>query len=103
MKKILVLMALALVSLSPFAVSARDTYVQGYHRKDGTYVEGHYRSAPDNTVTNNYSYQGNTNPHTGQTGTNRYEHDVTSPYYQGADSDGRIGHSKRDDSFGLGQ
>jgi len=34
----------------------------------------------DGTVTNNYSYEGNTNPYTGAIGSNRYEHDTTSPY-----------------------
>jgi hypothetical protein len=47
---------------------ARDTYVKPHVRKDGTYVEGHYRSAPDNNRFNNYSTQGNTNPYTGQRG-----------------------------------
>jgi hypothetical protein len=42
-----------------------DQYVHGYTRSDGTYVQGHYRSSPDGTVTNNYSYEGNVNPYTG--------------------------------------
>jgi len=77
-----------------------DQYVRGYTRQDGTYVQGYTRSSPDNTVTNNYSYQGNTNPYTGQTGTNSYTHDLTSPNYTGPDSHGNIGH----DSYygGLG-
>ncbi|AEI47557.1 hypothetical protein [Runella slithyformis] len=43
--------------------------VNGYYRKDGTYVQPHYRSNPDNTPTNNWSYPGNTNPYTGKTAT----------------------------------
>lgn len=39
--------------------------VRGYVRKDGTYVQPHYRTAPDSTVLNNYSYPGNFNPNTG--------------------------------------
>lgn len=45
--------------------------VRGYTRKDGTYVQPHYRSAPDGDASNNYSHVGNTNPFTGKTGTNR--------------------------------
>lgn len=44
-------------------------YVQGYHRKDGTYVKSHYRSSPDSSPYNNYSYPGNTNPYTGKVAT----------------------------------
>ena len=33
------------------------------------------------------------NPYTGAVGTNRYIHDKTSPYYQGPDSHGRVGHN----------
>lgn len=43
--------------------------VKGYYRKDGTYVQPHMRSSPDNTPYNNYSYPGNTNPYTGKTAT----------------------------------
>lgn len=42
--------------------------VDGYVRKDGVYVPPHYRSQPDNTRTNNWTSQGNTNPYTGQAG-----------------------------------
>lgn len=62
---------IALAAVSSFA----DEYVRGHYRKDGTYVEGHHRTAPDNNPYNNYSTQGNTNPWTGQQGT-------VSPYSQ---------------------
>ena len=32
----------------------RDVYVEGYHKKDGTYVPPHYRSPPDDSRANNY-------------------------------------------------
>jgi len=35
--------------------SSSDVYVHGYYRKNGTYVQPHYRSAPDGIVSNNYS------------------------------------------------
>jgi len=64
MKKLVLILA-ALVAVSAFA----DEYVQGYYRKNGTYVEGHHRTAPDGNPFNNYSTQGNVNPYTGQPGT----------------------------------
>lgn len=41
------------------------TRVRGYYRKDGTYVQPHYRSNPDGNPYNNWSYPGNVNPYTG--------------------------------------
>jgi hypothetical protein len=61
---------------------AKDVYVNGYTKKDGTYVSPHHRSSPDNTVTNNYGYEGNVNPYTGATGQNHYRDNPTSQYYQ---------------------
>ncbi len=40
--------------------------VRGYFRSDGTYVEPHYRSKPDASPFNNWSYPGNVNPYTGK-------------------------------------
>lgn len=59
---------LAFVLISSTA-NAKDTYVHGYYRNNGTYVQPHHRSAPDNNVWNNYSTQGNVNPYTGKAGT----------------------------------
>ncbi len=75
-------------------VAYAQEYVHGYTRSDGTYVAPYYRSEPDDTVTNNYSYEGNVNPYTGEVGTNRYTHDETSPYYEGPDSNGDSGHDE---------
>lgn len=64
-------MVFALLALAMFASSslAGDVYVNGYTRRDGTYVRPHYRSAPDSNPYNNWSSQGNVNPYTGQYGT----------------------------------
>lgn len=43
-----------------------DVHVRGYYRRNGTYVRPHWRSAPDGTPLNNYSFPGNVNPYTGQ-------------------------------------
>lgn len=64
-----ILIAIFLVLLIPLSVFARDVHVKGYVRKDGTYVQPHYRTAPDSTISNNYSTKGNVNPYTGEAGT----------------------------------
>ena len=64
MKK-LFLAILILISTSVFA----DVYVKGYTKKNGTYVQPHYRSNPDGNIYNNWSTQGNVNPYTGKAGT----------------------------------
>jgi hypothetical protein len=63
------LAALRFWSVSMAGSAGADTYVNGYVRKDGTYVQPHYRTDPDSTKLNNYSTQGNVNPYTGQAGT----------------------------------
>jgi hypothetical protein len=42
--------------------------VGGYRRRDGTYVQPHYRSRPDGNFNNNWSTYGNVNPYTGKPG-----------------------------------
>lgn len=48
---------------------AAQVYVSPYVKKDGTFVQGHYRSSPNSTTLDNYSTRGNVNPYTGQRGT----------------------------------
>lgn len=60
----------ALTSLTGVAEARSGTvHVSGYFRKDGTYVHSYYRSAPNSTITDNWSYCGNVNPYTGKVGT----------------------------------
>ena len=54
-----------IISLS----AAAQVHVRGYYRKDGTYVQPHYRSRPDGNFDNNWSTKGNVNPYTGKEGT----------------------------------
>lgn len=61
----------ALLAVSAQALAAES--VRGHVRKDGTYVAPHYRSSPDSHRWNNYGAQGNTNPYTGERGTQRHE------------------------------
>lgn len=64
-KIFLSLLFLLSISTAVFA----DVWVDGYYRKDGTYVNGHYRSDPDGNFDNNWSTKGNVNPYTGEIGT----------------------------------
>lgn len=44
-------------------------WVERYTRKDGTTVQGHFRTAPNHTNVDNFSTLGNVNPYTGKLGT----------------------------------
>lgn len=82
MKQTITIISLALMGLF-ISNSFADTWVNGYTRSDGTYVGGYYRSDPNSTVRDNFSYKGNTNPYTGSTGTNYYRNSPSSEYYNG--------------------
>ena len=43
--------------------------VDGYFRSDGTHVESYMRTAPNNTIIDNFSTHPNLNPYTGEIGT----------------------------------
>ncbi|HEY3308231.1 MAG TPA: hypothetical protein VGJ93_07225 [Desulfuromonadaceae bacterium] len=48
---------------------AKTVRVKGKMRKNGTYVQPHYKSSPDKSRYNNYDTKGNINPYTGKKGT----------------------------------
>lgn len=54
MKKVIAVFVV-LISVSTLVLA--DTYVKGYTRKDGTYVQGHTRSSPDAYRYNNNGSQ----------------------------------------------
>ncbi len=54
------------------SVANADVRVRGYYRRNGTYVQPHYRSNPDGNPYNNWSTYPNINPHTGARGTKRF-------------------------------
>ena len=69
-----VIFALACGMLPPVALAkggekGGTVRVRPYTKKDGTRVEGHRRTAPDNTKMDNWSTKGNVNPDTGKPGT----------------------------------
>jgi len=68
MKKLITL-ALALITVSS---ALADVRVGGYFRSNGTYVQPHFRSSPNSTVIDNWSFKGNVNPYTGKIGTRSY-------------------------------
>jgi len=70
MTKTATLWGAVLLLLCSFGASAfADTYVRGYTKKNGTYVQPHYRSSPDRSYNNNWSVKPNVNPYTGDRGT----------------------------------
>jgi hypothetical protein len=74
------IIATAVATMFVLPATAGDTYVHGYVRKDGTYVQGYHRTSPDSNPYNNYSTKGNLNPWTGQPG---YKDPTTSYHYTG--------------------
>ena len=56
-------------SLSIGTTNGSVRYQQGYTRKDGTYVQGHYKTFTNTTNHDNFSTSGNINTFTGTTGT----------------------------------
>jgi hypothetical protein len=73
----LVFSALVLTALA--STAAAQVHVDGYFRRDGTYVQPHYRSNPNGSTADNWSTRGNVNPYTGQVGT-RDPYATTNPY-----------------------
>lgn len=66
MKKLLVSIFLFLSLFVSANIVEASVYVHGYTRSNGTYVQPYYRSSPDSSPYNNYSFPGNTNPYTGK-------------------------------------
>lgn len=62
-------LALIVASMTAATAAQADTYVHGYTRGNGTYVQPHVRSSPDSSYNNNWTTQGNVNPYTGESGT----------------------------------
>ena len=63
-----------LLFASSAVFAANSHSVKGYTRKDGTYVQQHKQTNPDQIRRNNYSSEGNFNPTTGKQGTQRNEY-----------------------------
>lgn len=73
---------IVIVALLGAGAAMAQTYVQPHVTKNGTYVEGYVRTAPNNTNLDNYSTKGNTNPYTGHAGTVQPNYAPPQPVYQ---------------------
>lgn len=75
------LAAISLVGFATVASAQASHHVEGYTRRDGTYVQPHEQTNPNSTKLDNYSTQGNVNLYTGQAGTvNPYAQTQANPY-----------------------
>ena len=74
--RILFLVAALFVSNTALA----DKNVSGYTRSDGTYVQPYTRSDSNQYKYDNYSSKGNSNPYTGQQGSQRNEYSTPPSY-----------------------
>lgn len=72
-----------------FEAYAKDVYVRGYYRKNGTYVQPYVRSSPDSSLSNNYG------PSTGNAGLGLYS---SSPQSRDYDGDGTPNYLDNDDN-----
>ena len=82
MREALRIVAIALVALATldFASASDRIRVKGYFRNDGTYVQPHYRTAPDGRFYNNWSTYPNINPYTGEVGKKLYPNSMKRHY-----------------------
>ena len=72
MRNIFLVIFIILLSLASVE-ARRDVAVRGYTKDNGTYVEPHYRSSPNQYKNDNWSTSVNSNPYTGKSGTNSYK------------------------------
>ena len=69
MKPLTIIASIALALLFTAGAALAQVHVEGYTKRDGTYVAPHYRSSPNSTTRDNWSTKGNVNPYTGKRGT----------------------------------
>ncbi|SEG09344.1 hypothetical protein [Parabacteroides chinchillae] len=62
---IVLIMSIGLcLNINAQSVNSSVRYQRGYVKKDGTYVQGHYKMRSNKTNYDNYSTQSNVNPYT---------------------------------------
>ncbi|MEW6606066.1 MAG: hypothetical protein AB1414_01260 [bacterium] len=67
LKKIIsIFLLIAIFGGFSYVIANARVKVKGYYRKDGTYVQPHYRSDPNSNPYDNWSFPGNINPYTGK-------------------------------------
>jgi hypothetical protein len=62
------LFILGFVTIGTCQINNNHVWVNGYYKLDGTYIPGHFRTAPNSTNLDNFSTVGNINPYTYQPG-----------------------------------
>lgn len=62
------LLIVGFVTIGTCQVNSHHIWVNGYYKLDGTYIPGHFRTAPNSTNLDNFSTVGNINPYTYQLG-----------------------------------
>ena len=77
MKNLFLFISFLFATANSFAQTS--TYVSGYTNSNGTYVQGYYRSTPNDTRNDNYSTVGNVNPYTGSYGTKPADNSYVAP------------------------
>lgn len=83
MKRLLFLVPFMFISGIVFSqTNTKTTYQQGYIKPStGTYVQGHYKTVPNNTNRDNFSTTGNTNIYTGTSGTKAKDYYIQATNY----------------------
>lgn len=74
---------IAFITIFSFATlfAQSNVYVNGYYKKNGTYIQPHFKTAPNSSMFDNYSTKGNFNPYTGKPGWIDPYSKVSSSYY----------------------
>ncbi|PZM86328.1 hypothetical protein DLH72_01165 [Candidatus Gracilibacteria bacterium] len=81
MKKLFTLIVSIMILLGTSIEAFADTWVNGYYKKNGTYVQGHWRSDRNGSKYDNWSTKGNYNPYTGKAGTHKVDGYSNYNYY----------------------
>lgn len=71
-----IFLTLILIASVATAYAQSPTWVNGYINSSGQYVEGHFRTTPNQTRNDNYSTRPNVNPFTNEVGTKPRDEDV---------------------------
>ena len=84
-RKLIFILLLGLVTIASGIAQTNPKHVRvrGYYRSNGTYVQPHYKTAPNSTNIDNFSTSGNINPYTGQPGWIKPDNNTLNSTYNG--------------------
>ena len=69
MRKLFLILVVMVLGFTGLVFAEPYQYVRPYTKSNGTFVNGYYRTSPNNTKFDNFSTKGNMNPFTGKSGT----------------------------------